>query len=102
MFSNMKAVELVDRRHVLGSDAFIELVVWRVSEPVVPSCHRFKYRLAYVVCDRCVLRYDNERGKGDHRHVDGVEKPYRFVSVEILIQDFSRDVARWNHENGRT
>jgi hypothetical protein len=97
----MKAVELIDRRVVVSTDAFIELVVWRVGEPVTPSSHRFKYRLAYVVCDRCVLRYDNERGKGDHRHIDGGEKPYRFVSVEDLLQDFSRDVARWNHENGR-
>jgi hypothetical protein len=97
----MKAVELINRRLVMSTDAFIEVVVWRVGEPVSPSAHRFKYRLAYVVCERCVLRYDNERGKGDYRHFDGVEKPYRFVSVEALLQDFSRDVARWNHENGR-
>ncbi|MBM4217934.1 MAG: hypothetical protein FJ178_08865 [Gammaproteobacteria bacterium] len=97
----MKAVELIDRRVVVSTDAFIELVVWRVGEPVTPSSPRFKYRLAYVVCDRCVLRCDKERGKGDHRHIDGVEKPYRFVSVGDLLEDFSRDVARWNHENGR-
>jgi hypothetical protein len=96
----MKAVELIDRRYVLGLDAFAEIVVWRLTEPLIPSTHRFKYRLAYVVRGRCVLRYDNERGKGDHRHVDGAEKPYRFANVESLLQDFSRDISRWNNENG--
>ena len=61
----MKAVALVRRRVVVAPDAFVELVIWQVPEPVPPSTHLFKYRLAYVVEERCVLRYDNERDKGD-------------------------------------
>jgi hypothetical protein len=52
-----------------------------------------------VVDDVCVLRYDNESGKGDHRHVGTHEHAYRFASPSQLVADFERDIARWNHEN---
>ena len=91
----MKAVPLVRRRVVLAADAFAEIVVWRVGEPVPPSGHPFKYRLAYVVRGECVVRYDNERGKGDHRHVGGEESAYGFTTLEALLADFERDVADW-------
>ena len=66
---------------------------------VVGSLHRFKYRLAYVERGVCVLRYDNEAGKGDHRHYDGDESAYAFTTVEALIADFQNDIRRWNDEN---
>ena len=50
---------------------------------------------AYVVGRECVLRYDNESGKGDHRYVGGTETPYGFVSVDQLLDDFLADVAAW-------
>ena len=98
----MKALPLIRRRVVLATDAFAEIVVWRVHEPVTPSSHLFKYRLAYVVGGECVLRYDNERGKGDHRHAGGSESGYAFMSADRLIADFEADVTRWNREHGRT
>jgi len=57
--------------------------------------HSFKYRLAYVVDSECVLRYDNEAGKVDHRHVGIRETPYLFVSVDQLLDDFWADLAAW-------
>lgn len=93
---------LIRRRVVLAEDAFAEVAIWRVSEPVSPSRHGFKYRLAYVVASQCVLRYDNERGKGDHRHVGTVEAPYVFSTPDQLMADFNADIARWNHEHGRS
>lgn len=42
-----------------------------------------------------MLRYDNEAGKGDHRHVGTQEMPYGFVSVDQLLDDFLADVAAW-------
>jgi hypothetical protein len=39
-----------------------------------------------------VVGYDNERGKGDHKHLRGVEVPYRFVDVQTLVADFMADV----------
>jgi hypothetical protein len=62
----------------------------------------FKYRLAYVVEGQCKVRYDNERGKGDHRHFDSQELPYAFSDPDQLMQDFQQDIERWNHEHRRT
>lgn len=98
----MKAVPLFNRRVVLAVDAFAEIVVWQVPEPVPPSTHPFKYRLAYVVEGACVLRYDNERDKGDHRHFGDNESRYRFSTVDQMMADFEADIARWNREHDRT
>jgi hypothetical protein len=98
----MKTVALARRRVVVAPDAFVDVVVWQVPEPVPPSTHSFKYRLAYVVEEQCVLRYDNERGKGDHRHCGTTEEPYTFSTPNQLMADFEADVARWNNEHGRT
>lgn len=95
----MKAAPLVASRIVYSESAFAELVLWKLPKPLAGSAHGFKYRLAYVVRGECVLRYDNESGKGDHRHSGGKESKYAFTSVERLIADFQRDIERWNHEN---
>lgn len=95
----MKAVELVNTRVAYSEWAFAELVLWRLPSPLEGSSHRFKYRLAYVVRGKCVLRYDNEVGKGDHRHFGGRERAYTFTTPERLIADFQKDIARWNDEN---
>lgn len=44
------------------------------------------------------MGYDNERGKGDHKHLGSNEVPYRFVSVEKLVADFLADVERAKNE----
>ncbi len=95
--NNMKAKELTRGRVVYSEHAFAELVLWRLPGPLPGSAHPYKYRLAFVVDGVCVLRYDNESGKGDHRHVG--EQTYAFVSPEKLVADFKRDIARWNDEN---
>jgi hypothetical protein len=95
----MQAVLLVRTRIVYSDTAFAELVLWRVPKPVAGSDHLFKYRLAYVVDEVCVLRYDNEADKGDHRHFSGRESAYRFTTPERLLADFERDITRWNNEN---
>jgi hypothetical protein len=90
--ANMEA-ELVTRfRNVSEDGTGIELVVWRVPEPVPPSVHPYKYRLVYLVEGRRAVGFDNERGKGDHIHRGDRELPYTFVDVERLIDDFIREV----------
>jgi hypothetical protein len=42
----------------------------------------------------CLVRYDNERGKGDHGNVGDLETPYAFTTLERLIEDFIADVMR--------
>ncbi|MBI2295015.1 MAG: hypothetical protein HYU76_03000 [Betaproteobacteria bacterium] len=91
----MQAEPLLDERHVLSEAAFAELIVWRVPTPVRGSAHRFRYRLALVVRGACVLRYDNEAGKGDHRHVGNTEALYKFTTPEQLLADFWADVDDW-------
>jgi hypothetical protein len=72
--------------------ATIEMVIWEVPQAVAASEHRYKYRLYYGYPGRRVVGYDNEAGKGDHRHLEDQELPYVFVSVEALIQDFLANV----------
>lgn len=97
----MKAESLLRERHQLRSDAFVELRIWRVPSRVPGSTHDYKYSLAYIVRGRCVLRYDNEAGKGDHRHVGGKETRYAFTSPDKPLKDFWRDVDRWQPEQTR-
>ena len=87
----MKAIELFRTREQVG-DGIIEIVIWHVPQPVPPSEHPYKYRLVYVVDGERVVGYDNERGKGDHKHLGLREEPYRFVSPRQLMDDFMRDV----------
>ncbi len=96
----MRAALLLRTRVIFADNAFAELVLWRVTTPLAGSMHSFKYRLAYVVDQQCVLRYDNETGKGDHRHRGNAERAYRFTTPENLIADFQADIERWNDENG--
>ncbi|MDA8051230.1 MAG: DUF6516 family protein [Rhodospirillales bacterium] len=68
-----------------------------LPSPVPPSRHRFKYSLFYGRADERIVLFDNERGKGDHKHVRGIESSYRFEGPERLIEDFKaavRDARR--------
>ncbi len=94
----MKAELLLRERHQLAVDAFVELRVWHVPQPVRSSAHDYKYSLAYIVAGECVLRYDNESGKGDHRHLGAVEAAYRFTPPSRLLADFWFDVDHWRPE----
>lgn len=91
----MKAKLMLRERHVIAEDAFVEMVVWRLPEPLSGSRYGFKYRLALVVNGGCVLRYDNEAGKGDHRHQGTEEREYLFISPQALLRDFWNDVDNW-------
>lgn len=95
----MKAVLLLRTRIVYAEQSFAELVLWKLPKPALGSTHAYKYRLAYVVRDECVLRFDNESGKGDHFHLGSREIGYAFVSPEQLIEDFQEQIERWNRED---
>ncbi len=74
--------------------AIVEMTIWEVPEPVPGSAHRLKYSLFYGYPGRRVVSYDNERGKGDHRHRGDLEEPYTFTTVEQLVADFLADVRK--------
>ena len=97
----MKAKSLISRRVTVREDVFAEIVLWKVPEPLKGSRHPYKYRLALVAKGVCVMRYDNEAGKGEHRHMGDMEIPYQFAGVDSLLEDFRSDIRRWLDENRR-
>jgi hypothetical protein len=97
--ANMKAALITRFRNISADGTGIEMVVWRVSEPVPPSEHQYKYRLVYIEGGQRVVGYDNERGKGDHKHLGSMEVPYVFATVDTLIDDFIEEVERWKKEH---
>jgi hypothetical protein len=88
----MKATLLARSKEVRDDGSIVEVVIWELPEPLAPCLHRYKYRLFYGAPGDERIRYDNERGKGDHRHVAGREFAYTFVSIDVLLDDFEHDV----------
>ena len=74
--------------------AVLEVKLWEVPSPVPGSAHRLKYSLFYGRRGERLVGYDNEAGKGDHRHYGDREEPYAFTSPEQLVADFLADVRR--------
>ena len=76
------------------SDAAVrEMILWHLPKEIIDRPHGFKYRLYYGLSNGiCMVRYDNETGKGDHRHIRGKEEQYHFADVETLIADFLADI----------
>lgn len=90
----MKA-RVVRKTKIGYSDGEIaEIVIWEVPEPVSGSTHHFKYRLYFGRDGERIVGFDNERGKGDHCHLDGSELPYLFTTMDALLEDFNREVLK--------
>lgn len=84
----------------LSERAAVHMVAWELPRRLPGSEHNFKYRFTLVIGGVSVLRYDNEAGKGDHRHSGRREFPYRFVSLDEAQVDFWQEVERWQSEQG--
>jgi len=95
----MKATREFYDRGEYPDGAIVEMTIWLVSKPVAGSPHTFKYSLFYGYPGKRVVGYDNEREKGDHRHIEGREEPYVFSTVETLIADFLSEVRRVRGES---
>ncbi len=93
------SAQLIFRDKYIYADGTIrEMVIWRLPDTDSERPHGLKYRLYYGHSDKCLVRYDNERGKGDHRHEGSQEVPYTFISVDQLIEDFKADIERLRGE----
>ena len=90
----MKATLMLKQKLILSQTTFAEMVIWQLPAPLQGSKHDYKYRLAYVVNKQCLLRYDNEAGKGNHFHLNGQEKGYYFISPEQLLNDFFAQIKQ--------
>ena len=90
----MVAVPIVRLKRVNEDGSIIEIRIWRLPRTSEERWHGFKYSLFYGRPGERIVGYDNEAGKGDHRHMREREEPYTFVSLERLLADFEADVRR--------
>ncbi len=87
-----KAKLIFKDRYTFDNGDIVEMTIWQVPQPVPPSEHEFKYSLFYGRKGQRIVGYDNERGKGDHKHIRGQEMSIEFSSVDKLVEDFLNDV----------
>lgn len=95
----MKATRIFYDKAVLPDGAIVEMTIWQLPPASTERAHGLKYSLFYGRDGRRNIGYDNERGKGDHKHVRGLESRYTFTSVEQLVADFLADVERVKNEH---
>jgi hypothetical protein len=93
IIANMQATLITKFKNINPDGSILEFVIWKVPKPVPPTDHGYKYRAVYMVGGERIVGFDNERGKGDHCHLDGQEMPYTFTSVDQLVEDFISAVA---------
>jgi len=91
-----QATRVLYDKTIRADGSVVEMVVWLLDAPLPPCNHNYKYRLYYGREGVCRVRYDNERGKGDHRHIGAIEAAYAFVDIDVLLVDFERDIHNWN------
>ena len=94
----MKAKRIFYDKAVLPDGAIVEMTIWQLPKSSSERPHGLKYSLFYGRDGVRIVGYDNERGKGDHKHLGVMETRYRFVSVEKLVVDFLADVERATNE----
>lgn len=89
-----KAISILNEKRKQDDGSIIELVIWKLPEPVPGSGRDYKYRLYYGNNGERLVGYDNERGKGDHKHLLDMEYSYTFSNIDDLIRDFLNDIRK--------
>jgi hypothetical protein len=88
----MVARLIENQKLTLDDGSIIQIKIWRLPDVTVERPHGLKYSLFYGRPGERIIGYDNETGKGDHRHYREREESYRFTTFEALILDFMNDV----------
>ncbi len=94
IIDSIKAELILDFKYVEADGSIIQTTVWKISTPVPPTTHGFKYRRVYSAGGMQIVGFDNERGKGDHRHSDGKESICEFFDLNQLIEGFIVEVGK--------
>ena len=89
-----KALLLYHDKAFLEDGLIVEMKLWRLPTATAERPHGLKYSLFFGREGERLVGYDNESGKGDHRHFGDREEAYDFISVEALVADFLDDVER--------
>jgi len=97
----MKAIRIFYDKAVLSDGFIVEMVIWQLPTSSTERPHGLKYRLYFGRDGQRMVGYDNERGKGDHKHILGVEKRYKFTTAEKLVADFLADIERFQNGQGK-
>jgi hypothetical protein len=90
-----RARQVLSRKLANNDGSILQLVIWELPEPLIGSSHCYKYRFYFGRDGIPIVRYDNERGKGDHRHYEGKQEFYIYIDLDTLLQDFLNDLARY-------
>lgn len=94
----MKAVRIFYDKAVLPDGAIVQMTIWQLPDATQERLHGLKYSLFYGDDEGRIVGYDNESGKGDHKHIRDVQTRYKFISVETMVADFLADVKRIRNE----
>lgn len=97
----MKAVRIFYDKAVLSDGAIVQMAIWRLPNATKERPHGLKYSLFYGGPYGRIVGYDNESGKGDHKHIREVETSYQFLNVETMVADFLADVERIRNEHNQ-
>lgn len=88
------AILIEDRKFLLDSGAIVQIKIWQLPGATKETPHGLKYSLFYGRAGERIVGYDNEAGKGDHRHYREREETYRFTTYQNLLADFWQDVRK--------
>jgi hypothetical protein len=94
----MKAIRVYAKKEIYQSGLIVEAVIWQLPAATAERPHGLKYRLYCGRKGECIVRYDNESGKGDHIHYRDKEQSYSYLSLGQLVQDFFADIERLTGE----
>ncbi|MCW2319255.1 hypothetical protein M2322_004824 [Rhodoblastus acidophilus] len=97
----LRATLILHRKRLYDDEAIAEMKLWLVPSAVPGSKHAFKYSLYYGRHGKRLIGYDNEAGKGDHRHYEDREEVYQFTTPEQLVADFVADVQALRDREGK-
>ena len=89
-----KALLLRSEKSIRADGTIVQITIWQLPDASGERPHGLKYSLFYGRPGERIVGYDNETGKGDHRHYRDREEHYDFVSLERLIADFAADIRR--------
>ncbi len=93
-----KAKLLFSTKQILDDGFILQIRIWRVPEPLPSSEHPLKYSLFFGRPGERLVSYDNERGKGDHKHIRDQETRYQFTNIDTLLEDFMCDINEVRHD----
>ena len=97
----MKAVRIFYDKAVLPDGAIVQMTIWQLPLSTKERPHGLKYSLFYGGLAGRIVGYDNESGKGDHKHIRDVETRYKFIDIETMMADFLADVERIRNEHDK-